>query len=231
MRNLRRRYPSLDNQKFYVVRGGLDLHSGHWSEFAPLEPDLPLRILHVGRLEPVKAQDVLIQACARLHDQGRDFQCRIVGDGPLKTPLQTLIDKFDLRDRVSLLGAKFEDEVSRLYEWAQVVVLSSRSEGTPMVVIEAMAKGRPVVVPNITALPEMVADGQTGYLFAPGDAGDLANKLAALMDEPDSLVRMGLAGRRRAEEQFNLDGNAEKLFSIFCRELPWVLRKTPEPSS
>ncbi|MGV8048757.1 MAG: glycosyltransferase family 4 protein [Anaerolineaceae bacterium] len=231
IRNLRQRYSSLDGRKFYVVRGGLDLHSGHWSKFVPVKSDLPLRILHVGRLEPVKAQDVLIRACSLLRDQGRDFRCRIVGDGPLKNRLQELIDKFHLRNHVELLGAKFESEVKELYEWSQVLVLSSRSEGTPMVVIEAMAKGRPVVVPNITALPEMVTHGQTGYLFSPGDPEDLANKLAALIDQPESMTHMGLTARRLAEERYNLDENAGKLTEIFFRELPWASRKTLEHSS
>jgi colanic acid/amylovoran biosynthesis glycosyltransferase len=226
--NLRRRYPSLSNQKFYLVRGGLDLHSGPWAECIPAGTSLPLRILHVGRLEPVKAQDVLIQACARLRNQGWDFRCRIVGDGPLKATLQGLIDDLDLQDRVQLLGAKFEAEVRELYDWSQVVVLSSHSEGTPMVVIEAMAKGRPVVVPNITALPEMVVEGETGYLFAPGDAGDLALNLAALAERPDAMVRMGIAGRRRCEECFDLEVNAAGLSAIFTRELPWIPKRISE---
>jgi colanic acid/amylovoran biosynthesis glycosyltransferase len=220
--NLRRRYPVIEGQKFHVVRGGLNLHSGLWSQFESADTSLPLRILHVGRLEPVKAQDLLIQACAGLRRRGCDFRCRIVGDGPLRTSLQGLIDKLNLQDRVQLLGAKFEAEVRDLYDWSHVLVLSSRSEGTPMVVIEAMAKGRPVVVPNITALPEMVQDGENGYLFAPGNVEDLANKLMALAERPDLRVRMGAAGRRRSEECFDLDKNAAHLTAIFARELPWM---------
>jgi glycosyltransferase involved in cell wall biosynthesis len=174
----------------------------------------------VGRLAPVKAQDLLIQALARVRDQGREFQCRIVGDGPRRQELQGLIASLNLQKRVQLLGDRFADEVAGLYDWSQVLVLSSRSEGTPMVIMEAMAKARPVIAPCLTALPEMVADGETGFLFRPGDAGDLAAKIAELMAQPEAIIRLGRAGRTRAEELFDLNRNSRELLAVFARELP-----------
>ena len=97
-----------------------------------------------------------------------------------------------------------------------------RKKGDKVEAIEAMARGRPVVVPNITALPEMVIDGENGYLFAPGDTEDLENKLMALAELPNIRVRMGAAGRRRSEECFDLDTNAAQLMAMFARELPWM---------
>jgi len=220
--NLRRRFPALAQQRFYVVPGGLDFETPSWSRPAPAVTDLPLRILHIGRLAPVKAQALLIQALAGLRDQGRDFRCRIVGDGPLRAELQNLIQSLHLQDRIQLLGACFQAEVNRLYDWCQVLVLSSRSEGTPMVIIEAMAKARAVIAPRLTAIPEMVAEGYTGYLFRPGDAEDLAHQFSRLMSHPEDLVRLGLEGCRRALELFDLNCNARKLMAVFARELPWV---------
>jgi len=220
--NLRRRFSSLAQQRFYVVPGGLDFETPSWSRPEPAVIDLPLRILHIGRLMPVKSQELLILALASLRDQGRDFHCRIVGDGPLRAELQNLVQTLHLQDRIQLLGARFQEEVARLYEWCQVLVLSSRSEGTPMVIIEAMAKGRAVIAPRLTAIPEMVAEGHTGYLFRPGDAEDLAHQLSRLMSHPEDLVRLGLEGRRRALELFDLNCNARKLMAVFARELPWV---------
>jgi glycosyltransferase involved in cell wall biosynthesis len=128
----------------------------------------------------------------------------------------------NLQDRIQILGACFQADVTKLYDWCQVLVLSSRSEGTPMVIIEAMAKARPVIAPRLTAIPEMVAEGQTGYLFQPGDASDLAAKLNRLMAQPQDLVRLGLEGRQRALELFDLNRNARKMMAVFARELPWV---------
>jgi colanic acid/amylovoran biosynthesis glycosyltransferase len=220
--NLRRRFPCLERQRFYVVYGGLDLESGPWSRLQPPGADLPLRILHVGRLEPVKAQEVLIQALARLRDRGRQFQCRLVGDGPRRRALQDLIHSLNLQGSVHLLGERYAAEVAALYDWSQVVVLSSRSEGTPVVIMEAMAKARPVVAPRITALPEMVAPENTGYLFRPGDAEDLARQLSRLLDQPEEIIRLGRAGRRRALELFDLKRNCRELLAVFARELPGV---------
>ncbi len=217
---LRRLYPQLEHQRFYVVPGGLDLQTGPWSKVEPAETDMPLRILHIGRLAPVKAQEDLIDACARLRDQGRQFRCLIVGDGPRRLELEDMIKALNLQDCVELIGARFEADIVKLYEWAHVLVLSSRSEGTPMVIIEAMAKGRPVVVPDITGIPEMVVDGRTGYLFPSGDVESLAAKLTRFIEAPDSIVRMGIEGRRRAEDLFDLTRNAEMLSSIFECELP-----------
>jgi glycosyltransferase involved in cell wall biosynthesis len=131
--------------------------------------------------------------------------------------LQYLIQSLHLQDHIQLLGACFQEEVARLYDWCQVLVLSSRSEGTPMVIIEAMAKARPVISPRLTAIPEMVAEGQTGYLFRPGDAEDLARQLSRLMAQPEDLVRLGLEGRRRAVKLFDLNRNARKLMAVFAR--------------
>jgi lipopolysaccharide/colanic/teichoic acid biosynthesis glycosyltransferase len=220
--NLRRRFPSLERQRFYVVYGGLDLRDGPWSKYVTPGADLPLRILHIGRLAPVKAQEVLIRALARVRDQGRDFRCRVVGDGPQREELQGLITSLNLQDRVQLLGERFADEVARLHEWSQVLVLSSRSEGTPMVIMEAMAKARPVIAPRITAIPEMVAHGRTGYLYAPGDVEDLAARLAGLADLPEAVIPLGREGRTRAEALFDLARNARELMAVFARELPWV---------
>ncbi|MFA5112241.1 MAG: glycosyltransferase, partial [Desulfobaccales bacterium] len=220
--NLRRRFPSLARQRFYVVPGGLDLQAPPWAAPKPPATNLPLRILHIGRLVPVKTQQVLILALARLRNQGGDFQCRIVGDGPRRDELQKLILSLHLQDRVQLLGARYEGEVARLYDWSQVLVLSSRSEGTPMVIIEAMAKARPVIAPRLTAIPEMVAEGGTGYLFTSGDAADLADQLSRLLARPADLVRLGLEARRQAENHFDLRRNARNLMNVLARELPWV---------
>ena len=111
-------------------------------------------------------------------------------------------------------------EVVKLYDWCQALVLSSRSEGTPMVIVEAMAKARPVVAPEITAIPEMVQDGLTGFLFAPGSAADLAQKLAGLAGNHDLILKMGRKARQKAEELFDVEANTRKLIHIFSQEIP-----------
>lgn len=218
--NLRRRYPVLVGQKFYVVRGGVDTRSGPWSKPGPPPGQGPLKILTVARLHPVKALDGLIRACGLLRDRGVDFVCRLVGDGPERAKLTELTARLDLTDRVKLTGAQYQDQVIDHYDWADVVALSSQSEGTPMTIIEAMAKARPVIAPAITALPEMVIHDRTGFLTEPDSAEDLAAKLAKLAGRPKLIARLGRAGRKRAEEMFDLEQNARRLMAVFAAEIP-----------
>jgi len=227
--HLRQRFPPLERQRFYLVRGGIDLDSPFWSWRRPAKSRQPLRLLHVARLAPVKGQDLLLKACARLTEMGVKWECRIVGEGPERPRLEHLIRTLGLEDRVSLLGVRPQPEVARLYDWAQVVVLSSRSEGTPMTVIEAMAKGRPVVAPRLTALPEMILDGVTGWLFRPGDASDLARKLETFSANPQLIQDMGPAGRERAQEFYNLIPNAKRFLNVLAQEVP-ALGRQPETS-
>jgi glycosyltransferase involved in cell wall biosynthesis len=89
-----------------------------------------------------------------------------------------------------------------------------------MTIIEAMAKARAFVAPRITAIPEMIEDGQSGLLFTPGSASDLARKLAHLASRPELLARMSIEARRRGEELFDLTENAKKFLAVLAREVP-----------
>ncbi len=218
--NLRTRYPALTEQRFYIVRGGIDTAAGPYSRPAPPPEPGPLRILSVGRLVEVKAQDVLIRALGLMRDRGLEFVCRIVGDGPERDKLDRLIGELELADRVELTGPLFQDDIVAQYDWCHVVALSSKSEGTPMTIIEAMAKGRPAVAPSITAIPEMIIDGQTGFLTEPGSAEDLAAKLARLAENRNLIADLGRAGRKRAEEYYDLTANARQLLAVFAKEAP-----------
>jgi colanic acid/amylovoran biosynthesis glycosyltransferase len=225
--DLTRRFPSLAAQKFYVVRGGVDMHAGLWRP-APLPQTAgTLRLLNVARLAPVKAQDLLIDALAMLEVQGIPFACRIIGEGPLRRQLENQVHTLGIQENVRFLGACQEDEVRQQYDWSQVVVLSSQSEGTPMTIIEAMAKSRAFVAPRITAIPEMIEDGVSGLLFTPASASDLARQLARLALHPDQLAQMSIEARRRGEELFDLTVNAKKFLAVLAREVP-ALGLTPE---
>ena len=218
--NLQEKYPSLTLQRFHLIRLGIDLENPLWKPADQTNPFQPLNILNIGRLVPVKAHEVLIHACRLLRERDVEFRCRIVGDGIRRQELEELVVQLGLEDHVLFMGSLYEEEVSKLYEWCHVFVLSSLSEGTPMTVIEAMAKARPVIAPNITGLPEMVIDSKTGFLFNKGSQEDLANKLTKLAGNFESIERMGIRGRKRAEELFDLSLNASLLMDVFSREVP-----------
>jgi colanic acid/amylovoran biosynthesis glycosyltransferase len=218
--SLRQRFPSLKTQRFYLVRGGVELDTGLWSRTCPPAPLPPLRLLMVGRLVPVKGHEVLLRAVARLVRRGLPLEVRLAGDGPEGPRLQALAAALGIAEQVNFLGALPEEEVAALYDWCHVAVLSSRSEGTPMTVIEAMAKARPVVAPRLTALPEMVVEGVTGFLFTPREEADLAHQLTRFLTHPDLIPRMGQAGRHRALKLFELKTNTRRFLALLGREVP-----------
>jgi colanic acid/amylovoran biosynthesis glycosyltransferase len=225
--DLTKRFPSLATQRFYVVRGGVDMNADLWRP-APLpETAGTLRLLNVARLAPVKAQDILLEALGKLKVQGISFACRIIGEGPLREKLESQARDLGIQDGVRFLGACQESEVRQQYDWSQVAVLSSRSEGTPMTIIEAMAKARAFVAPRITAIPEMIEDGESGLLFTPGSSADLARQLARLASQPELMAQMSIAARRRGEELFDLTTNAKKFIAVLAQEVP-ALGLTPE---
>jgi glycosyltransferase involved in cell wall biosynthesis len=136
-----------------------------------------LKLLAVGRLHPVKDHDFLIRACARLAAGNLKFECLIAGDGPEHRKLERLIAKLGLTQHVHLLGHVDRLKVGALYERADVVVLTSRSEGIPLVLMEAMARGKIVLAPAITGIPELVIAGKTGFLYEPHSMHDFLDQL------------------------------------------------------
>ena len=143
---------------------------------APDHADLPERahgglptftLLAVGRLHAVKDHAFLVRACVRLRDRGLDFECAIAGDGPERQRLEWQIRENHLQDQLRLLGHVPRPQMDSLYRRADVVVLTSRSEGIPLVLMEAMVRGTIVLAPAITGIPEIVIPGKTGFLYVP----------------------------------------------------------------
>lgn len=182
-------------------------------------PD-PFEIVCVGRLAPVKAQRVLVDAVARLVAESRGVRLRLVGDGPDREPLERAVRSSGLEDVVVFEGWQNQDRVREIYGRADAFALASFAEGVPVVLMEAMAMEIPCVATRITGVPELIRDGTDGLLVAPSDAGELAHAIARLMDDPELRVALGRAGRRRVIECYDLAANVDRLADIFRRRLP-----------
>lgn len=150
----------------------------------------PVRILFVGRLADGKGLFDLLDAVARLD---ADVTLEIVGDGPLADDLAAAVRRRGLDDIVTLHG--YRSDVERVMAGADVFALPSYREGTPRVVTEARAAGLPVVATDIAGLPEMVRDGETGFLVEPGAVDALRDRLARLVQSPELRRRMGERAR------------------------------------
>ena len=108
------------------------------------------------------------------------FECSIAGEGPERHKLESLILHYGLEGQVALLGHVPREQMDSLYGRADVMVLTSRSEGIPLVLMEAMARGKVVLAPAITGIPELVVTGKSGFLYEPGSLGDFVARLLVI---------------------------------------------------
>jgi glycosyltransferase involved in cell wall biosynthesis len=150
-------------------------------------------VLSVGRLVLPKSFWVLREALERL--EPGSFRALVAGEGPQRSYLTGL-------PGLEVLGER--DDVPQLLAGADVFVLSTLSEGMPISVLEAMAAGVPVVASAVGGIPEVVVDGETGLLVPPRDPDALAEALRTLLADPELRRRLGEAGRRRAQELFDV---------------------------
>lgn len=161
----------------------------------------PLRILSVGRLVPKKGLTVLFEALAQLATASVDFECKIVGGGPQRAELSDLAAQLGLTEKVSFLGALPQTQIMAHYAWADVFVQASvvtpdgDRDGIPNALLEAMASGLAVAASAVAGIPEVVFDGTTGLLVAPGDATALAAALSDLAVDVERRLQLGAQAR------------------------------------
>ena len=178
-------------------------------------------IVCIGTLHEVKGQSYLIEACRLLREQGVDFDCLFVGDGPDMAALQHLLDEYELHDSVHFEGRRTRAEILDLLGTVDVLVAPSvpsrdgRREGIPVVLMEAMACGLPVVSSKLSGIPELVDDGQSGLLVSPGDVSGLATAIRDLHDDESLRRRLGVAGRAKVEQEFSLDRNTARRAELY----------------
>ena len=242
------RYPGVDPEKLIVLRMGVDLpeHTSVANMDTRTSSD-PLVLLAVGRLHPVKDHAFLIRACAELQARNVPFRCSIVGEGPERLALESLIHQCGLEADVHLLGYVSEEQRDSLYDRADVVVLTSRSEGIPVVLMEAMARGKLVLAPAITGIPELVIAGKTGFLYEPGSMDQFVGCLlfvrSQMQDSVDPLelnahavaralqldwIRQG--ARMHVGKHFNRNKNLQLFANLFLERIPSQIESTTDES-
>ncbi len=229
-------YPGVNPEKVIVARLGVEIYEQAVLPVPRLRKNGELfTVLAVGRLHSVKDHAFLIRACAQLRLRNVPFECLIAGDGPEWRNLAGLIRELDLAGSVTLLGHVAREKMTSWYDRADVVALTSRSEGIPLMLMEAMALGKVVLAPAITGIPELVVAGRTGFLYEPGSLEDFVDRLLAIRslmqapDQPDlqpyilSAIRELNQVRQAAREQvcnnFNRSKNLESFGDIFLRRI------------
>ena len=206
-----------DWAKLHVVHCGVDV-----DRFAPGEQPRasgPVTIACVGRLVPEKGQSLLIEAVGALRDDGLDVRLVLVGDGPQRAGLESLVEASGLRDRVEFRGAVAHTEIERILRDADIFCLPSFAEGVPIVLMEAMAMELPVVACQVMGIPELISDDVTGRLVRPGSRDDLVAALSALAANPERRAALGGAARERVAAEFELGTNVSQLRDVYAEYL------------
>ena len=186
------------------------------SQFAPSD-GIERVVIAAGRLSPEKGFGVLIDAAARVCADNPAVGFVLFGEGDERAALEAQVAARGLTRRFRMPG--FTPDLDRTLPWADVVVLSSFTEGLPNVLLEASAAGVPVVGTAVGGVPEVIADGETGYVVPPRDPATLAAKLTRLLGDRDLRRAMGDAGRRRMQSQFTFESQADGYLQLFDRLL------------
>ena len=204
----------VSEDQIYKVENGIDLRP-----FERARPSLPeevgaeraLIVGWVGRLSREKGADILIHAAAKVLAHLPKTKFMVVGDGPERNELESLIDNLNIRSSISLTGRR--EDIPSMFASFDVVVSSSRQEGLPMAILEGMASRLPWVATAVGDVPTVIQDDVTGVLVPPEDVELLAAALVDLLQDADRRERLGVAARQLAEDRFS----AERMTGDYLR--------------
>jgi glycosyltransferase involved in cell wall biosynthesis len=184
------------------------------------DPRVPGRVVAMASADtPMKGISTLLEAFAKLLTE-RDLELLLVTKPKPGGRTEKLLDSLSIKDSVRFVHGLSDTELAELVGSAEIACVPSLYEGFSLPTVEAMACGTPLVVSRAGAIPEVVGeDGACAILVAPGDVGELALALEALLDDPDRRARMGAAGRRRALEKFSWRAVAEATVAAYARAI------------
>jgi glycosyltransferase involved in cell wall biosynthesis len=189
--------------------------------FGPGEPDqAPPTFLAVGRFVEKKAPQLTIAAFASVWHRHPEARLRMIGDGRLQGVCADLAQGLGIGEAVSFLGKQPHHAVaeemrnSRAFVQHSLIASDGNSEGMPCSILEASASGLPVVSTRHAGIPEVVVDGETGFLVAERDVEGMAQQMGRLVTDPALAAALGQAGRRRVTEHFSMDSSIARLWAV-----------------
>jgi len=213
--HLQNLFPKELPEKFIMLHHGLPLQ-----DFTP-EDSKESFIIGIGRLKEKKGFHYLVETCRLLTEKNISFQCQIVGEGPQKKKIQSLIRQYGLEKNIHLPGKLTQDDIIALYRRAAVLVVPSiiatdgDRDGLPNVILEALAMQVPVVATSVAGIPELVRDGINGFLVNPEQSDMLADRIQRILTDSKLRQNMGKNGRMTIEEDFDILKNVDRLCELF----------------
>ena len=191
-----------------LIPNGVDL-----DKYTPTERDWAFpHLLSVGRVVYQKGLDLAMQALAQL--KHLDWTWTIVGDGKARPELETMAEEFGISKRIHFVGWKEKEEMTALYNAANLFLFPSRHEGMPNALLEAMASGLPSVVTEIAGSEELVIHEETGLMVNTEDVEMLKNALKHLIPDAERREKMGEVARARVEKSYSWEGVASQYIQL-----------------
>ncbi len=209
--------------KIVVRRTGIDLKKFTFRK--KLYNNKKIKLISIGRLVEKKGFEYGISAIAILVKEFPSIDYNIIGDGPLKKCLNELIIRLSLENNVRILGYKTHEEVVKLLYESDIMIapsvtaMNGDQEGIPNTLKEAMATGLPVISTKHTGIPELVTDGETGFIVSEKDVEVLADKITYLIKYPEVGEDMGIKGRKFVERNYDIKIQNIKLQSLYKKIL------------
>src|SRR6266508_6633200 len=208
-------------ERFVVIRLGIELGERvagagdgrvESRRYLGIPPDR-FAVGWIGRMTAVKRTDDVLVAFKRLREDGVEAVLCMVGDGPDRPQLEQRAHELGIVRDTLFLG--YQEDVAQFYAAFDALVLPSSIEGTPVSAIEALAAGRPVVATRVGGVPDVVEEGEDGFLVEPGATEELAERLAQLARDPALREQMGRAGRERVLPRYAVDRLVEDVDRLY----------------
>jgi glycosyltransferase involved in cell wall biosynthesis len=179
-----------------------------------IRPSQPL-IGIVGRLVPIKNHRLFLEAARSMVNSGNPAHFAVVGDGELRESLRALADGMGIADRVHFLS--WRQDMPPVYAALDALALTSDNEGTPVAVIEAMAAGVPVAATAVGGVPDVIRNGETGWLVPPGDAPALHRAWLEILRRDDRVEAVILRARREVLDRFGQEQMITTMADLYRR--------------
>lgn len=204
----------LPDREIRVIPNGVDTEIFHPPVFDRRAPGDPLTILYAGRLRGFKGvRDLIIGFSEAQKRCGRPIRLSIVGDGPARAELESMVDNLDMTREVAFYGRAPRSAMPAIYRNADIFAFPSHAEGMPNAVLEALASGLPAIVADAEGSAELVTDGDNGFIIRRGDEHALAQSIVDLVVDSEKMANFSVAARERAV-RFTWDAAVDQYLDI-----------------
>lgn len=207
----------LHTDKVVVIPNGVDTERFSQAQAVDLSqfgiPEGAKTVLFVGRLDRQKGPFILLAAVKGILQAHDNVHVLFVGDGPLRNPLHDWVREHNLAANIHFAGQ--QREIESFYQAADCLVLPSRWEGMPNVVLEAMAAGKPVITTTVEGTRDLISNHVNGLLIPPESPQELAAKLTMLLTDPDQAANLGKAAQTHIQKEFTWENTVKKYDRLY----------------